>query len=462
MKVSIYNICIGICLLLATSIHSLAAAESYGFRVYLKDKAGSPHSVEQPGTFLSAESIQRRIDKGKPITVADIPVSPVYIEVLTTGKTTPVATSKWMNTVVVMTIDSLVGQQLAGLSMVDSVKWVWKGAANDCTDSPRDTSRLVATETPLKSAYGYAEKQIRMHNGDKLHEHGFRGEGMRVAVIDAGFLNVDRIAAFDSLRLIGARNMLSPDCTVFDDDEHGTKVLSCLAANAPGQMTGTAPHASYLLLKSEDRRSEYPIEEDYWVAAAEYADSVGVDVITSSLGYFEFDSTALNYTPDALDGHTAFISRAASRIAEKGILLLSSAGNEGNGRWEKITFPADVETLLTVGAVMENKKRSSFSSFGPAAGGRVKPDLAALGTGCCVVDETGNIRYANGTSFATPIMAGLAVCLWQALPSLSNTEIMELLRQSSSRAKKPDAEQGYGLPDVYKAYKEGRRYVSAR
>lgn len=457
----IINRYIGALLLWGWFIAPAMAVESYCFRVYLKDKEETEYLLENPEEFLSRESIQRRIARNAPVTTADIPVSQVYLDTLQVLGAEPMVSSKWMNTVVVASADSLLADRISELGMVDSVKWIWKGKRDDYERTRTDSCGLFPDEVPLKSAYGYAEKQIKMHNGIKLNQAGFRGDGMRIAVIDAGFMNVDRISAFDSLKLIGTHNVLFPGETVFDGDDHGTKVLSCLAANIPGVMVGTAPEASYLLIQSEDVRSEYPIEEDYWVAAVEYADSVGVDVITSSLGYFSFDSEDLSYTHDDLDGKTAFISQAAAVVAEKGILLFSSAGNEGSSCWEKITFPSDVPTLMTVGAVTGDKKKSSFSSVGLTADNRIKPDVAAMGTASCVIDQNGNIRYANGTSFSTPILAGLGVCLWQALPQLSNQEIIDLIKQASSQYKRPDVELGYGIPDIYKAYKNGLKYVSS-
>ena len=278
-----------------------------------------------------------------------------------------------------------------------------------------------------------------------------------MAVIDAGFMNADRMSAFDSLRLLGTYNVVFPGRSVFTGDDHGTKVLSCLAADIPGVMVGTAPKASYLLLKSEDSDSEYPVEEDYWTAAVEYADSAGVDVISSSLGYFVFDTDELSYDRAALDGRTAMISRAAGMAADKGILVFCSAGNEGNGGWEKITFPSDAAGIFTVGAIDEDKKKSGFSSVGFTADGRVKPDAVALGSSSCVIGPGGSVRYVNGTSFATPILAGMGVCLWQSLPWLNNREMIELLHRSSSQYKHPDRELGYGIPDFYKAYKKERK-----
>lgn len=522
----------------------VAATGSYRFRVYLKDKGEAGYRLDRPEAYLSEEAVKRRIRRRIPLTESDLPIAPAYLDTLAAAGVQPVVKSKWLATVVVDSPDSLVAERLEQLSIVDSVKWVWKGESiepapvvhiptlatatagensknrknsenvkdrgnseNAGSDESREngnvalagltafilsaevqppacvqsavaietaasapaststaasggnqTARLVPADSPLKATYGYAEKQIQMLNGIRLHKAGFRGEGMRVAVIDAGFECVDRISAFDSLKLLGTHNVVFPGASVFEGDDHGTKVLSCVAANAPGIMVGTAPEASYWLIKSEDSRSEFPIEEDYWTAALEFADSVGVDVVTSSLGYFIFDREALSHTPGELDGRTAHISRAARMAASKGLLLFSSAGNEGSGTWEKITFPADVAEIVTVGSVNEEKKKSSFSSTGFTADGRVKPDVVALGTGCCVIDPSGSIRYANGTSFSTPIVAGLGICLWQAFPYLSNQEIIERLRQSGSRRKRPDAELGYGLPDFYKIYKQERKH----
>lgn len=438
----------------------LRATECYKFRVYLKDKGELLYTAEHPEEFLSKEAVERKQREGSVIDVTDFPLSEAYLDTIASTGAEIVVQSKWFNTVVVNTKDSMLADGLKTLSFVDSVKWVWKGACEIPRPVKEDTSVFYTENIPLQSVYGYAQKQISLHNGERLHKAGFRGEGMRVAVIDAGFINVDRLNYFDSLKLKGTRNFVFPGESVYGWDDHGTKVLSCMAADVPGVMVGTAPEAEYWLLKSEDSRSEFPVEEDYWVAAVEFADSVGVDVISSSLGYFTFDDKSLEYDKGALNGHTALISRGAVMAAKKGILLFSSAGNEGNGNWEKITFPADAPSIVTVGAVTDKKKRSDFSSMGFTSDLRVKPDVVALGTGCCVIDTSGCIRYVNGTSFATPILAGLAVCLWQALPQLSNNEIVRLLQCASDRYKQPDAEFGYGIPDVFKAYKKHRKYLS--
>lgn len=450
---------IGLFVLLCCFSSWLVAGENYCFRVYLNDKGDAGYTVDKPAAFLSEESVLRRQRRGVPVTASDLPIAASCLDTLASVGARPVVQSKWLSTVVVTSPDSMVADRLKELAIVDSVKWVWKGHDVRPAQENDRITRFSPTDTPLKERYGYAEAQIEMLNGIKLHDAGFRGKGMRVAVIDAGFRNVDRISVFDSLRLIGTHNIVYPDSSVYAADDHGTKVLSCMAANMPGIMVGTAPEASYLLIKSEDSDSEYPIEEDYWAAAVEYADSVGVDVISSSLGYFAFDVDQLSYDQSALDGKSSLISRAAHLAAQKGILMFCSAGNEGNGNWEKITFPSDAADILTVGAITEEKKKSIFSSVGFTADYRVKPDLVALGSGSCVIDPEGNVGYANGTSFATPILAGLGVCLWQALPRLSNKEIIALLHEVSSQHKRPDAELGYGIPNIYKAYKKGLQYA---
>ncbi|MDR1259123.1 MAG: S8 family serine peptidase [Tannerellaceae bacterium] len=429
-------------------------SERFCFRIYLNDKGVSGYTIDNPRAFLSQEAIDRRNKEGIPVDESDLPLAASCLDTLVSLGATPVVMSKWLSTVVVECEDSITAHKLQSLAIVDSVRLVWKGEQRLTSPvADRDTSRLLPVDKPQKSPYGYAEAQIKMLNGIRLHEKGYRGKGMKVAVIDAGFINVDRMAVFESLDLAGTHNVVNPGESVFSDDDHGTRVLSCMAANAPGVIIGTAPEASYWLIKSEDNNSEFPIEEDYWAAAAEFADSAGVDVISSSLGYFTFDEKELSYLPTMLDGRTTLVSRAADKAADKGILLFVSAGNEGNGSWEKLTFPSDAMHVLTVGSITQDKERSVFSSIGPAADMRVKPDIVALGTNCAVADSSGSIRHANGTSFSTPIAAGLGICLWQALPQLSNMEIARLIQRSSSQYDRPDDQLGYGIPDLYKAFK---------
>ncbi|MDR2765268.1 MAG: S8 family serine peptidase [Tannerella sp.] len=429
------------------------AGENYCFRLYLKDKGVPETAVTSPETFLSAEAVERRTKRNVEITLSDVPIASSHIELITATGVRVVTQSKWLASVVVESEDSLSVERLKALPMVDSVLCVWQGSDRlTPTECSEDTSVLTPDCDRSTETYGYGASQLNMLNGMRLHDAGRKGQGIRIAVIDAGFLHVDRISAFASLRLLGTHNPVFPGHSVFCEDDHGTKVLSCLGANLPGVMIGAAPEASYLLIKSEDTRSEFPVEEDYWAAAIEYADSMGVDIVSSSLGYYRFDSADTLYTPSDLDGRTAFITRVAQAAADKGMLVFCSAGNEGRHEWEKITFPADAPDVLTVGAIAEDEQLSSFSSRGFTADYRIKPDVVALGSGVCVIDADGTLRHTNGTSFSTPIVAGLGACLWQALPWLDNRELIALIRRTASQAEQPDAERGYGIPDMYKAY----------
>jgi len=433
----------------------LLADKSYCFRLYLKDKGENSFKLAFPEEFLSEEAVERRMMWEIFVDETDFPVSQTYIDELIALGVTPVVQSKWLKTVVVESADSAVVEALKLIPFVDSLTCVWNNENRlDPFPYEDDTTYYTSSDEPLENPYGYAENQIEMLNGVNLHQAGYRGKGVRIAVIDAGFMNVNRIEAFASMHLIGTKNITFPDEDVFNDDTHGTKVLSCLAANLPGFMIGTAPEASYLLIKSEDSRRETPIEEDYWVAAIEYADSVGVDVISSSLGYNRYDSIDDYYTRDNLDGRTAFISRAADIAVKKGLLVVSSAGNEGVNDWEKITFPSDVEGVLTVGSVNAEKERSFFSSTGLTADYRIKPDVVALGSRVCVIGSGGQTQETDGTSFSTPIIAGMAACLWQAFPLLKNEDIIQLIKDASTQSRQPDTQVGYGIPDMFKAYKQ--------
>ena len=297
------------------------------------------------------------------------------------------------------------------------------------------------------SISGPAIHQIRLSNGDKLHEAGFRGQGMTIAVIDAGFHNADRITAMRNIRILGTKDFVNPEADIYAESSHGLMVLSCIGMNRPGIMTGTAPEASFWLLRSEDEYSEHLVEQDYWAAAVEFADSVGVDVINTSLGYYAFDDKSKNYTYRDLDGHRVLMSRQASRVADKGMVLVCSAGNSGAGSWKKITPPGDAEHVLTVGAIDRNGVLAPFSSVGNTADNRVKPDVVALGSEADVIGTDGNQAKANGTSFASPIMCGMVACLWQSRPGLTAKEVIELVRKLGDRADFPDNIYGYGVPD---------------
>ena len=441
-------------------------AKHYAFRLLLKDKGKTSPRMEQPERFLSAASLVRRSRQGIPLADTDIPISSDYLRAIAEDGSHIVVQSKWLSSVVVRVEDSAKVERLKALPFVKRVCCVWSGELPKAADvdadggrkaDPNLTFNIENKEEKTKAYHGAAALQIEMLDGAKLHQAGFRGENMTVAILDEGFENVDRIALFDSSRIVGTKNIINPQQSVFERDDHGTEVLSCMATNMPHVYVGTAPKADYWLIRTEDASSEYPIEEDYWVAGLEFADSVGVDVVSSSLGYFQFDEELEEPRRQSdLDGKTAFITRGAQLAISKGILLFSSAGNEGDSDWGALTFPADAPDVLTIGSITRKKKTSSFSSPGFVRAGYVKPDLVALGTNAAVVSANGVVCRANGTSFATPIVAGLGVCLWQALPHLTSQEVVSLLRQSACRYRKPTQEQGYGIPQVYKYYKKKR------
>ena len=443
----------------------------YIWRYALKDKQGSSYSLEHPGRWLSHKAVERRKRQGITIDSTDLPVSAKYLRQIETCLSQPkqgekrskaewviVGTSRWNNTVLVRSNDTTLLNNLATLDFITQSQCVWT--------SPDSIDRYVKHTyhenfNPWDSIrgvnYGNGKDQLEMLQGQRLHNIGLRGKGMTIAVLDGGFQNVNVIPAFTQANIAGSKDFVYPNSPFFyQETDHGTKVLSAMAANVPNVLIGTAPEARYWLLRCEDQQTEQPVEEDYWAMAAEFADSAGVDIISSSLGYNDYDSVPDYYHQRDLDGQTALISRTASMLAKKGIILVNSAGNSGMGPWKKISFPADANDILTVGAVNMVKKNAPFSGVGPTQDGRVKPDVMALGSPASLISGRGSIIRDMGTSFSTPLVAGLVACLWQALPEKTALEIIELVRQTGSNAKDPDNIFGYGIPNFWRAYMIGK------
>ena len=445
----------------------------YIFRYYLHDKQGCGRSIDRPSQFLSPKAIERRKRQRLKVDSTDLPVSSRYIELLQTEKTEILGTSRWNNTVVVRSNDSLHLKLLASLPCVREARMVWQSP--DSVEQKEDVRWNVREhfqrwDSVKYDPYGMSRPQVEMLGGERLHEIGLRGEGMTIAVLDGGFQSVDRIPCLQRTKIVGVHNFVparnskgtATDEHFFDGIDHGTKVLSVLSADAPEVILGTAPEACYWLLRCEDTETEMPVEEDYWAMAAEFADSLGADIITSSLGYTEYDNLPGYYHQYDLDGHTSFISRTASMLASKGIILVNSAGNSGMGPWKKITFPADAENTLTVGALNQQGVNAPFSGVGPTQDMRIKPDVMALGSPASLISGRGGVIRDMGTSFSTPIIAGLVACLWQALPNKTAMEIMDLVRQNSSNHEKPDNVYGYGTPNFWRAYMIGRANIEVK
>ena len=439
--------------LLATG--ASAEQDTLKYRIRLKDKAATEYSLKKPEKYLSAKAIERRRKQNLPIDSTDLPVCRKYIDEIRKQGVKIVVTGKWDNFVTVSCNDTTLIDRIAALPFVLSTEKVWisPGAGKPSMATERDSVLNQPTIHP-DSIYGRAITQIQMSNGDKLHEAGFKGQGMTIAVIDAGFHNVDKITAMQNIRILGTKDFVNQQADIFAESSHGMSVLSCIGMNRPDIMTGTAPEASFWLLRSEDEYSEHLVEQDYWSAAVEFADSVGVDVINTSLGYYSFDDKSKNYKYRDLDGRHALMSRQASHIADKGMILVCSAGNSGAGSWKKITPPGDADNVLTVGAIDKRAVLATFSSVGNTADHRVKPDVVAVGVGSDVIRTDGNQGRANGTSISSPIMCGMVTCLWQACPTLTAKEVIELVRRSGDRAGFPDNIYGYGVPDMWKAYND--------
>ena len=421
------------------------------------DKDSTPYRVDQPEVFLSRRAIERRSRLNILVTEQDFPPNPRYLQGLAAEGARIHHRSRWLNAATFHGSSAL-AQQVAALPYVDTV-WLAGPYRSSANAARRTNFQMDSLRTkPRKQAfYGYGTQQIRMLNGDSLHLMGYRGAGTLVAVLDGGFTGADQSPFFDSLkaagRLLPAADIVDQDSMVWESSSHGTKVLSTMAANVPGVLVGTAPDASYVCIKTEDTRGEHRIEECHWVAGVEYADSLGADVINSSLGYTTFDDPSMNYDSSSLTGHLSVASRAANIAAEKGVLVVTSAGNEGSSSWRLIGIPADAEKALSVGATDMRGNLASFSSVGLSTDGRIKPDVVAPGAWVFTADAYQyRIAIGSGTSFAAPIMAGLVACLRQAFPDRPVAEIYQALRQSGSQAAMPDNASGYGLPDLVKAY----------
>ena len=438
--------------LMTACVVSASAERTYKYRVNLKDKVGTAYSVDKPEEFLSERALARRNRQQLPVDETDLPVSQAYVkELLGTGARL-VTTSKWNNTVVLEVKDTLLMDKVASMSFVTQVKKVW---TQPDSIPPRNKNRKKEVTNDVKKSnifYGKAFQQIHIHGGDSLHAAGFAGKGMHVAIIDAGFYNADKIKFFKKLDLLGTRDFVNPDSDIYEENSHGMMVLSCMAANKKDVFVGTAPEASYWLLRSEDNDTEQPVEEDYWAAAIEFADSVGVDVVNTSLGYYNFDEGYAPYRYRDLEGHTSLMSHSASMASDKGIVVVCSAGNSGADSWKKVTPPGDAENVLVVGALTKKLINAEFSSIGNTTDGRIKPDVMAIGAPSVVSGTDGTVSRANGTSFASPTMCGVVVCFWQSCPWLTAKEVVKAVQQAGDRADFPDNIFGYGVPNLWKAY----------
>jgi serine protease AprX len=431
-----------------TALSFTGWAQVNRYMVFFKDKAGTAFSVSQPLQFLSQKAVDRRIRQGISIFPEDIPVNASYVQgVKNTGAET-FFTTRWMNGVLVQCQGSLL-PAIEALSFVDHVEFVAPQPKLLHSGRKGFNLRKKNTQTGVKT-----QTQLQMLGIPQMHQEGFKGEGMIIAVFDGGFQGVNSAAAFQNIFSEGRFNdsashdFVRNTKNVFQYDDHGTNVFSVIAADIPDEFTGGAYEANFQLYVTEDGTSEYRIEEYNWLFAAERADSAGVDIVNSSLGYYDFDIPSMNYTTAEMDGKTAVVTRAAQLLANRGVVVVCSAGNEGNiASWRIISAPADAVDVIAVANVNSQGTVSSSSSIGPASDGRIKPDLAALGSGVTVVTPGGLTSTATGTSLSAPLITALVAGVWQYYPQLTSKEVIQVLKKTATRASDPNNLIGYGIPN---------------
>jgi serine protease AprX len=452
---------------LALMIFVTLQAKPQKHLVRFTDKSHTTFSLAYPSAYLSQRSIDRRSRYNISIDSTDLPVSTAYLDSLRSiPGVTVLNVSKWLNQVSIQVAD------LTSLNKITLLPFVKSATPLTYNSRNKERSHIASfgkqtlykpIATPLRQDqvsanffdYGNTFNQINIHNGEFLHNIGLRGQDMVIGILDAGYQNFHSLRAFDSVntngQVLGTWDFISNNSNVADDNAHGMQCFSIIAGNIPGIYVGTAPKASFYLFRTENSSSEYPVEEHDWVCAAEHVDSVGGDIVSSSLGYTRFDKQQYSYSYDDMNGNTSMVAKGADLAAQKGIIVVNAAGNEGTNSWKYISTPADGDSVLAVGAVNSSGQPASFSSYGPSADGQVKPDVAAVGAGTWVQLTNNNFGTGNGTSFACPLMAGLAACLWQGFQELNNMAIINALRQAGNNVNTPNTRIGYGIPDVRKA-----------
>ena len=458
-------------LLLFISI-AVCTVEGYAqftrYIVRLKDKGTNPYTLANPSQYLTQRSIQRRTRYNIPLDSTDLPITPRYIDsIRLAGAVTILNTSKWLNQVAIQTSDAAALNKINGFPFVIAASPIGAlaGTGDHLVNKQLDVAlnSVIATAPPVPQNtndyynYGQSYGQVHLTNGEFLHNHGFRGQGMLMAILDAGFFHYLSLPTFDSVRnngqVLGTWDFVAGNASVDEDNSHGMNCFSTIAANMPGTFIGQAPKASFYLYRTEDVASEYPIEEQNWCAGIERADSLGIDISSTSLGYNQFDNSIFDHTYADMNGNITMIARAADFAAKKGILVLEAAGNEGNNAWHYIITPADSDSSIAVGAVNNSGVIGSFSSWGPSSDGQIKPSIDNVGVNAVVANpNTGQPTFGSGTSFACPNMAGISTCLWQAFPEVNNMTIINTMQQSATRASNPDNHYGYGIPDMKKSF----------
>ncbi len=422
---------------------------NYFYRVYFKDKGENKVNNFSLSDLFSSKAIERRHKSGLDFPdFRDIPLYSGYIDQVSSLGFKLHCKSRWMNTALFKTVGEGNINDILSLPFVSNVRVVKKPSGKS---DQADKLFFTTSQSELPPF----NQPLAMLNGLSVHLSGFDGKGILIAILDGGFKNTDQVSSLAGLRnrngIKGTFDFVKKSPFVYDYHNHGTAVLSVLAGAFPSFIAGSAPGADFWLLRTEDTQTEFPVEEDFWLAGAEFADSLGADIISSSLGYFTFDDPSMNYKYSDMDGNTAFVTRAADIAASRGILPVNSAGNERDNAWIHIIAPSDGDTVLAVGAVDGNRSISAFSSAGPSSDRRIKPDVVAQGVSVPVQVNTSVVERAGGTSFSCPVISGMCACIMQAVPEATNSDIIDALQSSSDRFLIPDSLYGYGIPDIAKA-----------
>jgi serine protease AprX len=439
--------------------------------VQFTDKKGTQGTIANPATYLSAKAITRRTNQGIAIDSTDLPISKAYLDsIAAIPNVTILNRSKWLNQILIRTNDA------AALAKINSFPFVRSrtGVAPRINPNGRmfqskkldEGSEIPLTESisrvqgnnDIQLDYGGTGNQIKIHKGDWLHNLGFTGGAITIAILDAGFLAYKTNPALDSVRLqgriLGEWDYVANEASVNEDNNHGANCFTIIAANRPGLIVGSSPHSKFWLLRTEDVSSEYIVEEQNWAAGAEFADSAGVDMISSSLGYYDFDDPSFDHSYAQRDGNTALVTKAADFAARKGLIVMNSAGNSGglNNEDKYVSCPADGDSVVAVGAVTNAGVIANFSSWGPNGAGKLKPNIVSVGQGTVYANTSGVAVAGNGTSYSNPNIAGLIACFWQAFPELNNMQLIDKVQRSADRFANPDMRYGYGIPDFRKAF----------
>ena len=434
----------------ALMFHFTILSQEHRYFVFFKDKSDSPYSLSQPQAYLSDLAIQRRQKQGIQITSTDLPVNPAYLAQINATGGQAFYSSRWFNGAIVQ-MDSLELQKVQSLSFVDSIAWIAKNAK---LTSERSVFQLNDSFENSPYSTASSDLQLGMINALKMHEDGYTGADMIIAILDGGFIGAPLFKPFEHVfssgQYLGGEDLVTYGDNPFRYSGHGTAVWSTIAAKSDS-LTGTAYEANFLVYVTEDVGSESPIEEYNWLIAAEKADSAGADIIQSSVGYSVFNSPFSNYSYQDLDGKSTVITKAANLAFDRGMIVVTSAGNEGNSSWRFVTAPADSKNVLAVGSITDEYTKSSFSSIGPTPDGRIKPDVVALGSRTTLMAGNGAIQQSSGTSYAAPLIAGLAAGIWKANPNWTNQDVIQAIKMTASRALNPDNHYGYGVPNYQQA-----------